>query len=72
MLQSWECKKLYRLDPNRKGDQNYLNRDGQLWMVDKDPYDYNHYCIENINTASGTIEARFCHIKFSSLSKWVK
>lgn len=62
MLQSWECAKLYRLDPKRKDDLNYLHSDGKLYMVDKDPYDQNHYCLENINTASGTIEVRlFLH-----------
>ncbi|XP_031617372.1 G-protein coupled receptor Mth2 isoform X2 [Contarinia nasturtii] len=57
ILHSFNCEKMYVLNPNDEEDLHYLHKDGRLYLVDKEPYDQNQYCIENVVTPNGTVGA---------------
>lgn len=58
VLHSWKCKRLFKLQPNDPDDLHYLHKDGMMYVINKEPYDSEKYCIENVLSPSGLIEVK--------------
>lgn len=61
MLESWKCKKVFKLDQNNPDDVHYLHTNGMLYMVDQEPYSQETYCMENALTPNGSTIVRNIH-----------
>lgn len=69
VLHSWECKRLFKLQPNDPEDLHYLHKDGMMYVMNHEPYNTEKYCIENVMSPSGLIEViKFNVIEFSRSS----
>lgn len=56
MLESWKCRKTFKLNKYDPDDLHYLHKNGMLYVIDQEPYDPDNYCIENILTPNGSTE----------------
>lgn len=58
ILQSLNCKKIMRLNPDDPDDLHYLHKNGMLYVAGKDPYDTESYCIENVINPQDSTEVK--------------
>lgn len=61
-LHSWGCKRITPLKATDPDDTHYLNKDGKLYVIDKEPFDQDNYCIENISTANSSTQVSYIQV----------
>lgn len=58
-LHSWGCKQITPLKATDPDDTHYLNKDGKLYVIDKEPHDQDNYCIENTSIAKNSTQVTY-------------